>query len=122
MPGQQKLDSEPLPRGYGVVPRTVRVVQVVCLQAVARYGSELRWDPKEVGRRDDLQHLLNRKVRSILGALPTTLRGAHMRDSGLTPTPVILDCKQQQFSARLADAYTSELQEVHQKPSSGALR
>ena len=44
---------------YGVVPESVRAMQVVCVQAVGIYGSELWWDPCEVGRRDDLQLLPN---------------------------------------------------------------
>ena len=44
---------------YGVVPESVRAVQVACVQAVALYGSELWWDPNEAGRRDDLQLLLD---------------------------------------------------------------
>ena len=57
------------------------------VQAVALYGSELWWDPKEVGRKDDLQLLLDRQARCIVGALPTTPWGALLRDSGLTPAP-----------------------------------
>ena len=84
-----------LTKTYGVVPESVRAIQVTCVQAVALYGSKLWWDPREVGRRDDLQLLLNRQARSILGALSTTPRGALMRDSWLTPAPVILDSRQQ---------------------------
>jgi len=105
---------------YGVVPESVRAIQVVCVQAVALYGSELWWDPREVDRRDDLQHLLNRQARSILGALPTTLWGALMRESGLTPAPVILDSRQQRFAARIEIACSSKPKELHKNPSSGA--
>jgi len=49
-----------LTKTYGIVPECVRAVQVACVQAVALYGSELWWDPKEVGRQDDLQLLQNR--------------------------------------------------------------
>jgi len=79
-----------LTKTYSVVPRSVRAVQVPCVQAVAPYGSDLWWDPRRVGRRDDLQLHLNRQARSILDALPTTPRGALMRESGLTPAPVTL--------------------------------
>ena len=48
-----------LTKPYVVVPESVRAIQVACIQVVALYGSELWWDPKEVGRRDDLQLLLN---------------------------------------------------------------
>jgi hypothetical protein len=61
-----------LTKTYGVVSQSMRAVQVACVHAVALYGSELWRDPKEVGRRDDLQLLLNRQARSILGALPMT--------------------------------------------------
>jgi hypothetical protein len=109
-----------LTKTFVVVPESVRAVQIACVQAVALYGSELWWDPKEVGRRDDLQLLLNRQARSVLGALRTTSRGALMRDAGLTPTSVILDSRQQRFTARLANACSSKLKELHEDPSSGA--
>jgi hypothetical protein len=35
-----------LTKTYGVVPESVRAVQIACVQAVALYGSELWWDPK----------------------------------------------------------------------------
>jgi len=43
-----------------------------------------------------------------------------MRESGLTPAPVILDSRQQQFTARLAHACSSKLNEPHHNPSSSA--
>ena len=106
---------------YGIVPESVRAVQVACVQAVTLYGSELWWDPKEAGRRYNLQLLLNRQARCILGALPTTPRGALMRESGLTPTAVISDSRQQRFVARLAASCSSKLIELHRDPSSAAL-
>ena len=48
-----------LNRTYRMVPDSVRAVQVARIQAVALYGSELWWDLREVGRRDNLQLLLN---------------------------------------------------------------
>jgi len=109
-----------LTKTYGIVPEIIWVAQVACVQAVALYGSELFWDPREVGRRDDLQLLLNRQARSIVGALPTTLRGALMRESGLTPAPVTPDSRQQRFTARLANAWSCKLKVLHSNPSSGA--
>jgi len=105
---------------YGIVPERVRAIQVACVQAVALYGSEVWWDPKDAGRRDDLQLFLNRQARSILGTLPTTPRGALMRESGLTPAPVVLDSRQQRFAAILANACSGKLKELHRNPSSGA--
>jgi hypothetical protein len=78
---------------YAVLPGSVRAVQIACVQAIAMYGSELWWDPKEVGRRDIIQLLLNQQARSTLGALPSTPRGALMRDSGLMPAPVVLESR-----------------------------
>jgi len=43
-----------------------------------------------------------------------------MRESGLTPAPVILDSRQQRFTARLAHACSSKLKELDHNPSSGA--
>jgi ribonuclease HI len=42
-----------------------------------------------------------------------------MRDSGLTPAPVILESRQQRFAARLANACNNKLRKLHQNPSSG---
>jgi len=109
-----------LTKPYGVVPESVQAVQVACVQAVALYGSELCWDPREVGSRDNLQLLLNRQARSILGALPTTPRGALMTESGQTPAPVTLDSRQQRFAARRDNTFSSKLEELHSNPSSGA--
>jgi len=43
-----------------------------------------------------------------------------MREAGLTPAPVILDSRQQRFTARLANACSDKLKELHQNPASGA--
>jgi len=43
-----------------------------------------------------------------------------MREAGLTPTPVILDSRQQRFTARLANACSNNLKELHRNPASGA--
>jgi hypothetical protein len=43
-----------------------------------------------------------------------------MREAGPTPAPVILDSRQQRFTARLANACSNKLKELHQNPSSGA--
>jgi hypothetical protein len=105
---------------YGIVPACVRAVQVASVQAVALYGSELWWDPKEVGRRGGLQRLLNCQARSILGTLPTTSKSVQMRESGLTLAPVALDTRQQRFAARLASACEgSTLKELYNHPTSG---
>jgi len=109
-----------LPKTYDVVPESVMTVQVPCVQAVAIYGSELWCDPREVGRRHDLQLLLNRQARFILGTLPKTPQGAQKRESGLTPVPVILDSTQQQFAARIENPCSSKLNKLHKDPSSGA--
>jgi len=110
-----------LTRMVGILPERVRAVHVAFVQAVALYGSELWWDTKEIGRREDRQLLLNRPARSTLGALPTTPLGPLMRDSGLTPAAVVLDSRQQRFAARLATACKgSKQKETFKHPTSGA--
>jgi hypothetical protein len=42
-----------------------------------------------------------------------------MRESGLTPMPVILDSRQQRIAVRLSNAFSSKLKELHKNPSSG---
>jgi len=109
-----------LTKTYGLVPESIRAIQMVCVTAVALYGTELWWDPREVGRQEDLQLLLNRQAKSIIGALPTTEQGALMRESGLPLAVVILDARQQRFTARLANTCSSKLRELHRNPTSGA--
>jgi len=104
----------------GIDPGSITAVQVACVQAVALCSSELWWDPKEVGMREDLQLLLNWQARSILCALPTTPQGALLRDSALTPGPIILDSRQLQFAVRRAEACISNLTELPRNTSSGA--
>jgi len=93
-----------LMRMHGIVPERVGAVQIACIQAIVLYGSDHWWDPREIGRREDVQLLLNRRARTTLGALPMAPMGALMRESGLTPAPVALDARQQQFTVRLASA------------------
>jgi len=93
---------------------------VACVQAVALFGSELWWDPNELGRHDDLQLLLNQQARLILAVLPTTPRGALVRDCGLTPAPVMLESRRQHLAARLANTCSIKLIQLDQNPSSGA--
>jgi hypothetical protein len=108
-----------LTRMHGIVAIQITAVQIAWVQAVALYGSKLRWDPKGIGRREDLQLLFNRQARSTLGVLPMTPLGAPMRKSGLTPAPVALDSRQEQFTARLATVCEgSKLTEMHDHPMS----
>jgi len=110
-----------LTKMHGIIPEGARAVQIACGQAVALYGCELWWDPKEIGRWEYLQLLLNRQARSTLGALPTTPMGALMKESGLTPTPVAVDARQQRFTARLTRTCEgSKLKAVHDHITSGA--
>jgi hypothetical protein len=110
-----------LTRMHAIIPERVRAVQIAWDEAVALYGSELWVDPKEIGRREDLQLLLNRQARSTLGALPTTSPGLVMRHSGLTPAAVAHTSRQQQFAARLASACDGSRQQVtYNHPTSGA--
>jgi len=106
---------------HRIITERVRAVHIACIQAIALYGSELWWDPKAIGRREDLQHLLNHQARSTLGALPRMPMGALMSGSRLTPVLGALDTRQQQFTARLASAFEgSKLKAVHDNPRSGA--
>jgi len=89
---------------YGVLPERVTAVQIACIEAVTLYGCELWCDPIDVGRQDDLQLLQYQQSRSILGTLPTTPWGALIKESGITPVPVILDSRLQRFTARLTNA------------------
>jgi len=105
----------------GLLPDSILGVQVACIKVVARYGTDLWNDPEEVSRRDNLQLLLNLQAGSVLGALPTTPRGALIRESGLTTAPVSLDSRQQRFAAWPANPCSSERKEMHEDSSSGKL-
>jgi hypothetical protein len=122
MKGPRAADARlrTLRRTYGVVPDSVWAIRVACVYAVALYWSELWWDPSEAGRRADIQLLLNRQARSILGVLPTTPRGSFMRDPGITPAPVVLESRKQRYPLRLANAGSNILRKLHQDPCSGA--
>jgi len=52
-----------LTRMNGIVSVRVWAVQIACFPAVALYGTELWWDPKEIGRRENFQLLLNQHAR-----------------------------------------------------------
>jgi hypothetical protein len=54
-----KARLQSLTKTYRVLPESVRQVHGACVQAVALYGTELWWDHREVGSRDDLQLLIN---------------------------------------------------------------
>ena len=104
---------------YGEVPESVRAVKVACIQVVALYGSELWWDPEKVARRHDIELRHNQQTRSVEGALPTTQRGDLITQLGLTPVPVILDSRQQQFAVILTNACSSKLKELEKDLLSG---
>lgn len=70
-----KARLQTLTHTYRVEPESVRAYQVPCVQVFALNGSELWWDPKEVGRQDNLRLVLNQQARYILGVLPTTSQG-----------------------------------------------
>jgi len=115
-----------VPQATGLMPAALGQApqkppgQIPC-QHVALYGCEFWWDPREIGRQEDLQLLLNRQARSTMGALPRTPMGALVRESGLTPAPVALTARQERFTARLASACEgSNLKAVHDHPTSGA--
>ena len=122
MPKPRAADSrlQTLTKTYRVFPEGGRAAAGGSIQAVAPYGCELWWDPREVGRPDDFQLLLHRRARSILGALPTTPRGVLMRESGFTPAQVILNSSQQRFAVRIENASSRKPKELHQSPSSSA--
>jgi len=110
-----------LMRMQEIVLERTRAGQIASVQGVVLNGSELWWDPLEIGRREDLQHLLDRQARSPIGALPTMPMGALMTESGLPPTPVALDATHQRFTARLAcTSEGSKPEAVHDHPTSAA--
>jgi len=121
IPRAAQVRLQTLTNNYRILLESIRAIRVAFIQAVTLYGSELWCDSNEVGRRDNLHCLLNRRARSVLGALPSTPRGALMRQSGLTAAPEILDCRQQRFTARLGNAWSSKLKKLLKDPSYGTL-
>lgn len=92
----------PLTDVHWVVPAWLGAVLVVCVEAIALYGCELWWNPKEGSRRDILQLLLNPQAMSTVGARTTTMRGTPIRVSRLTLAAVALDFRPQRCVSRLA--------------------
>jgi hypothetical protein len=90
---------------YGVIPACVRAVPIARIQAIELYRSKLRWDLKVSNQRDNLQLLLNQISLSTLDVQPTTLGGALLRHTALTPMAVALDTRQPRFVAWLASQY-----------------
>jgi hypothetical protein len=101
-----------------VVPESITTIQVAFVQAGALYGSGLWWDPKDVGRRNNLQLLFNQQTRSVMGTVLPTPKGALMRAAGLTPMPLILDSRHQRFGATLANTCSCKLKALHEDPLS----
>jgi len=105
----------------GVVPAYVTAVQIASVQAVALYGGELWWDPKEGSWRYDLQYLLKRHARLTPGTVPSTSKGKLMRHGGLIPAAVALDARQRWFVSRLASTCeSSKAKECYYYPTPGA--
>jgi len=67
-----------------------RRIQVVAVQAVALYGSELWW-PGQANRAQELQRFLNEQGRRVTRCFRTTPQGALMNDAGLRPAKDLLN-------------------------------
>jgi len=65
-------------------------IQVVAVQAVALYGSELWWHGQE-NQAQEVQKLLNEQGRRVTGCFRTTPQGALMNDAGLRPAKALLN-------------------------------
>lgn len=93
---------------------------MACIQAVRLYGPELWGDLNKSSSLEDLQLLLTGQARTTQGAMPTAPLGAIMRVSGLTAVQAVFGCRQQQFTARQANAGEgSKLKMMTQHPTSG---
>jgi hypothetical protein len=104
------------------MPDQRRSFDMASIQAVSLYGSWLWWHPKETRRTVDFQLFRHLTDRSILGALPPILSSQLIFYYVLTPTPVAVHCRPQQFNARLARAFDrTHLQEMYNDPMSGAM-
>jgi len=92
---------------WQVYPRkNCRRVQSACVQAAALFGSELWWKGDNahgmVGRREEIQKLVNQEARATTGAFRTTNQGALSLESGIKPAVVQLDNRLRRFALRLA--------------------
>jgi len=111
-----------LMRMHGIILELVRAVQVACVKVVALYGSEIWWNPTDIGRPEDCQLHQNRQGRLILGSLPATPLGSFLRDADLTAAPVGLDSRQQRFVARLpSECAHSKQKELYNHCIAGVL-
>jgi len=104
---------------YRVARESVWAYQMASIKPAALYRSELWCGPNIGGGQDDLQLLLDRQGRYTLGEVPTTPHGVVTRECRLTIAPVILECRQECFTARLANTCTNKLRKQHHNPCSG---
>jgi len=106
---------------HGVIAACGKVAQTSSIEDVALYRSGVWWDPKKGSQWEDIQLLLNRPGRSTLSALPPTLNGALMRNSGLTPAAVALDTRPAWFLQHWASTGVgSKLKMLFNYPTRGA--
>jgi len=74
-------------------------IQVMAVQAVPLYGSELWWHGHE-NSAQKVQKLLNEQGRRVTGCFRTTLQGALMNDAGLRPTKALLNNRVRRYKLR----------------------
>lgn len=63
---------------HEMLPEWVRDLHDAGVHTVALNGSDLWWDPRDIGKREDLQPLLIRQAIATLGSNFTTTMGALM--------------------------------------------
>jgi len=83
----------------GLNPGSCQRIQVVAVQAVMLYGSELWWRGQK-DRAQEIQKVLNEQGRRVTGCFRTTPQGALMNDAGLRPAEPLLDNRLRRYKVR----------------------
>jgi len=83
----------------GLSSEGCKTIQVVAVQAVVLYGSELWWHGQK-DRAHEVQVLLNEQGRRVTGCFRTTPQGALMNDPGLRPAVALLHNRARRYKLR----------------------
>lgn len=88
-----------LSKRKGLALGLVRKLQLAAVNTIALYGVEIWWKNQK-NRRDQLQLLLNKQARAIIGMFKTTPLKLLQREAGLLNAEDLLNYRQQCYALR----------------------
>ena len=86
----------------GLKPENAKKVQLAVVQSVALYRLELWWDD-QVGRKYELQKLINELARRVTRMFKSTPTVALLKEAGLRSAISLLNNRRRRFAKRLAE-------------------